>query len=59
MKLYIICLVTDRSTDYMSFGLSGSTSSYSMIGSDVVVVDWVEGRQPNAVDYHINQYAQV
>ena len=49
----------DRNTDYMSFGLSGSDSTFSMIGSDIVVADYRESSQPRAIDYYISDYAQV
>ncbi|XP_067933767.1 protein Skeletor, isoforms B/C-like isoform X1 [Watersipora subatra] len=48
----------DRSTDYMAFGLSGSTERPMMIGSDVVVVDYREGMEPRAIDYYIEGYSQ-
>lgn len=55
----MLLLYPDRSVDYMAFGLSGSESTYSMIGADVVVADWMDGQQPRAIDYHLTSYAQV
>ena len=42
----------------MSFGLSGSDTSFSMVNADVVVADWVQA-EPRAVDYFITSRAQV
>ena len=57
--LTLIVAFADRNTDYMSFGLSGSDSTFSMIGSDIVVADYRESSQPRAIDYYISDYAQV
>ncbi|XP_071947157.1 protein Skeletor, isoforms B/C-like isoform X2 [Antedon mediterranea] len=48
--------VVDTDT-YMAFGLSGSDSMTSMVGSDVTVA-WFDGTQGRAVDYNLNAYAQ-
>ena len=44
---YFAC-ITDRNTDYMAFGLSGSDSGILMVGSDVVVTDFKDGGDPRA-----------
>ncbi|XP_071955151.1 protein Skeletor, isoforms B/C-like [Antedon mediterranea] len=43
--------------EYMAFGISGSTTSTSMVGSDVAVT-WFDGQTAQAVDYNINAYSQ-
>ncbi len=46
---------------YMAFGLSGSETGTSMIGSDVTVA-WLDaetGATANAVDYYLSGYQQV
>lgn len=54
-----VTLYLDRNTDYMAFGLSGSSRGINMIGSDVVVCDSRENQGARAVDYQINSYSQV
>ncbi|XP_033097580.1 fibropellin-1-like [Anneissia japonica] len=43
--------------EYMSFGISGSTTRTTMIGSDVAVA-WFDGEQAQAVDYYLSGYSQ-
>lgn len=50
---------TDRETEYMSFGLSGSDDTFSMLGADVVVADFLSDSMPRAVDYYLTAYSQV
>ena len=49
---------TDRETEYMAFGLSGSDTQFAMVGADVVVADFLSGGEPRAVDYYLSAYAQ-
>lgn len=60
MSVLILVFVADRAHDYMSFGLSGSDTGFSMLGADVVVADYIsEEKGPRAIDYYLSQYAQV
>ena len=55
----VLFLSTDRETEYMAFGLSGSDTQFAMVGADVVVADFLSGGEPRAVDYYLSAYAQV
>lgn len=46
--------------EYLAFGISGSPTETSMVGSDVSVV-WFDpsDSEPRAEDYHLNAYSQV
>lgn len=46
-------------SEYLAFGISGSDTSTSMIGSDVTVV-YIDSNdnQPKAEDYYLNAYSQ-
>ena len=54
-----VFVYTDRETEYMAFGLSGSDTQSAMVGADVVVADFLSGGEPRAVDYYLSAYAQV
>ena len=43
----------------MAFGLSGSSTTFQMFGSDVVVVDYKSTGLPRAIDYYLAGKAQV
>jgi len=55
--LHLTCF--SSTTQYMGFGLSGSTTNTLMFGADPTItwVDEISG--PQAVDYHLSAYAQV
>ena len=52
-------LFSDRDSDYMAFGLSGSDTIYQMLDADVVVTDYKSDRPGRAVDYFLTSFAQV
>ena len=58
-EISVLFLSTDRETEYMAFGLSGSDTQFAMVGADVVVADFLSGGEPRAVDYYLSAYAQV
>ena len=49
------CLSIDQ---YMAFGISGDDTRTFMVGADVVVT-WVDGDGPQAVDYYLSGRVQV
>ena len=59
MEISDLFLSTDRETEYMAFGLSGSDTQFAMVGADIVVADFLSGGEPRAVDYYLSAYAQV
>ena len=57
--LFILCVNSSSTNQYMGFGLSRSPTATLMFGADPTItwVDEISG--PQAVDYHLSAYTQV